>query len=117
MKSRFIAYQSHDPLLNLYIKTFYPKHSMDTLDLPFVCNSHKSIVDLLCDNPGLYAVLPEYSQPVFEGLRTGRLRRVLTHSLKSDLFVHYWERTQTSRKIAAFMNFLKEVDIRALFKH
>lgn len=113
-KSPFIAYQPNDPLLMLYLKTFYPKHSFESVNLKFICNSHKTMVALIQQNTGTYAVLPQLSEPVFHALKDGAIQRVRQHALNSHIYVYYWHRDHIPRTLSAFLEHANGFDYKNL---
>lgn len=106
---RFIGYRHNDPLIQNYFTTFYPNSSVSNLKQVFTVNSHKTMVEILCQNKDLFAVMPEFSDAFVQNLKSGRLKKVRHHSLAADCYFAYWEKQFPSSAETNFIHLAKSI--------
>jgi DNA-binding transcriptional LysR family regulator len=92
----FVAYRRDDPLLMNFLKIHNPKGQFSRINLEFIVNSHKAMVDILQDHP-FYAVLPKLS--VERELKERRLKVIKSEPLKSSLYLIHLEQEYLDPKV------------------
>lgn len=105
---KFIVYRKDDPLLKAYLQRFYPKTHFELINKSLVVNSHDAMIQLLEQNPGFFAVLPELSRPVSEAMKSKQIKLVNKNKLQSDIYFSYWDKDNVSAKDKTFINFIKD---------
>lgn len=103
MAARFVAYRQDDPLLNHFLRTFYPKIGKHRIKPQITVNDHKSMIEALLSFD-FYAVMPIHSVAGY--LEAGTLHAASGHELHSKIWLVRPEKTRTSRIVAAFESFL-----------
>lgn len=101
----FAGYRDNDPLVISYMKEFYPKIQRTSIHFDMIANSHASMVSAL-KKGGLYAILPEYSLPVHEAIKSGELSIASKKVLKSDLYFAYGENDFLEKRKELFRDFI-----------
>lgn len=105
LKRPFITYKENDPLLDIYLKTIYPKTQKSKLNIEFSVNSHKSMAKLLEQHNAL-AVLPSLS--IREELRDGRLKEVGKKSIKTNLYLIHQDLEFIEKKTSTIIHYIRE---------
>jgi len=101
----FVAFRESDPLLEYYLRKVCPNIKLNKLNIEFVINSHKAMIDVIKQN-NLYAVLPSLS--IRKELAKNEIVNIGPVNLKSKLFLIHRDFEYIDRKIIMFRDFLKE---------
>ena len=101
----FILYRHNDPLLEEFLKKFYPKHSMGRIKKKAILNSHKAMVNILKNFPDTFATLPELSEDVFKAIEKGHLVQASNKKLQTSIYFSLWNQNFMPERNLEFKRF------------
>ncbi len=99
-----VAYRENDPLLQYYLQKVYPKNKLGKLNIDFMVNSHKAMVEIL-KSGSYHAVLPTLS--IKSELEQNELINVGPKNLNSSLYLIHMDLEFEDKKIKALTQYLK----------
>jgi len=101
----FVAFRDNDPLLNFYLRKAFPKLKLNKLNLDFIVNSHKAMIEVIKHN-NHYGVLPALS--IRNELEKKELINIGPINLKSRLYLIHLENEYIENKILLFRDYLRK---------
>ena len=100
-----VAFRENDPLLEYYFRKVYPNIKLNKLNIEFVVNSHKAMIDVIKLN-NFYAVLPSLS--ISKELAKNEIVNIGNQNLKSKLYLIHTDFEFMDKKVVMFRDFLME---------
>lgn len=101
----FVSYRENDPLLQYYLQKAFPRTKLSKLNIEFMVNSHKSMVEVLKGH-NYCSVLPTLS--IGKELENGTLVNVGPKNLKSNLYLLHLDLEFEDPKVKTLSSFLKK---------
>ena len=107
-ESPFVFYRDNDPLIKEYLKKFHPKQSMSKISKKLTTPSHHIMIETVKHNPGVYTIVPEYSNAFIHALENKQIIKISNQSIQSPIYISYRDLEFKSQKLELFKNFMQE---------